>query len=310
MVIETRNGTSGVWFIDAGLMYKAAKEDAQFIQFKKLKRLLCEEFGIPLREVQYFDGAPQIDADRKRHNYLRREGFRVEPYELGRKSIDCPACEHKIETRLQKCVDIALAMSIIAFAAKTTPISYNPIVLSSGDRDFAPVLKKLRDDYDKDVILVAPRRATAGELVALTTKQIWIEDYYSTVAEPWSARIPLRNGSFSSEENRPDEMIPAEHVLSDAKTILKKVWDHERNHEKLFQDRRKGRPWGYMLHNFGMQCARENKISKLQIFLVENKAGQWKGAHGVCLELAKQILPGSEIISDPEGHPYLVQPSF
>src|SRR5438105_4112942 len=100
--------TSGVWFIDGRLIYKAAKEDAQFIQYKKLRDLLENKFNIPLRTVLYFDGAPQTDTDRKRHNYLSREvAFRIKTYELGRKTIACPACQHDIETRPQKCVDIA-----------------------------------------------------------------------------------------------------------------------------------------------------------------------------------------------------------
>ena len=99
MNFGTRKETAGVWFVDGQLVYKAAKEDAQFIQYKKLRTLLEDKFDIPLRSVLYFDGAPQTDADRKRHNYLSREvGFRIKTFELGRKTFDCPKCDHSIET--------------------------------------------------------------------------------------------------------------------------------------------------------------------------------------------------------------------
>jgi hypothetical protein len=45
------------------------------------------------------------------------------------------------------------------------------------------------------------------------------------------------------------------------------------------------------------------------MFLIEKDEGQWKGANGLCLDLAKQIWPASEIINDAGGHPYLVQPT-
>ncbi len=300
------NSNSGAWFIDGRLIYKAAKEDGQFIQFKKLRHLVEHEFKLPLRPAFYFDGAPMTEADKKRHNYLNREvGLRVKSYVLGRKISVCPECHAEIESRPQKCVDIELAISIIEFAMKSDPVSYNPIVLSTGDRDFVPVLEKVRDEYDKDIILIAPRKATAAELVPLTTRQIWIEDHYSSIADRWKTRVAAGDQQTALGEAREESQIPAEEALVEAKRLILRVWDDLQMHEKPFPNGGKGRPWGYMLLNFGRLAEREGKCEKLHAFLVERDDGQQKGANALCLELARQMWPRSEIQTN--GHPHLVR---
>jgi uncharacterized LabA/DUF88 family protein len=248
--MEGQMTTTGVWFIDARLMYKAAKKAGRFIQYKRLRRLIETEFNIPLRDVFYFDSAPQTEKDRKRHKYLEGEvGFRIESYELGRKSTVCPRCSEVTETRLQKCVDIALAMSVVDYATKSSPITYNPIVLSSGDRDFEPVLKRVRNTYDKDIVLISPRKSTAAQLVSLTTRQIWIEDHYSSVTDPWDPQIKT---AIVSEVGKPKvhEGMQADFCRNDAIDIMKNVLNGLQRREKSFFRGRVGVPWGFVLRNF------------------------------------------------------------
>jgi uncharacterized LabA/DUF88 family protein len=305
--MEGQMTTTGVWFIDARLMYKAAKEAGRFIQYKRLRHLIEIEFNISLREVFYFESAAQTERDRKRHKYLEREvGFRIESYELGRKSTVCPRCSEVTETRLQKCVDIALAMSVMDYATKSSPITYNPIVLSSGDRDFEPVLKRVRNTYDKDIVLVAPKKSTAAQLVSLTTRQIWIEDHYSSVTDSWDPPI---KAAMVSEVGKPkvNEGMQADFSPSDAIDIMKSVLNGLQRHEKSFSGGRVGVPWGFVLCNFGKGCAAQHRTEKLRCYLKENN-GIWKGANKRCFDLATRIWKDAEILKDIDGYPYLVRP--
>jgi uncharacterized LabA/DUF88 family protein len=306
---EEQITTAAVWFIDGYSLYKAAKKDGQFIQYKKLRLLLENEFKIPLREVFYFDSAAHNDGARKRHDYLKGQlGFRVETFEPGRKTTKCPHCDEEFQAPIQKCVDIALAQTIWEYATKTSPVSYNPILLSTGDRDFQPVLKKVRDSFDKEIVLVAPKKATAPELVSLTTKQIWIENHYSSVADLWSDRhstTPPANGLGTQQV---DDTTQLDRAQNDAANLMRRVWEGLKRDEKSFSTGHVGRPWGYILFNFGKECAVQSKTEQHQTFLVQSN-GRWKGASARCLELAKQIWHDASILNDENGHAYLVRPA-
>ncbi len=295
-------------FSAPGNIYRTARDDGYFIQFKRLRDLLEHEFAIPIRSAFYYDSAPRTDSDRKRHNYLSREvGFRVKKYELGKKQITCAHCSKEIVLTPQKCVDVAIAMSVMEYATKRDPLTYDPIILSTGDRDFLPVLERVRDRYDKDIILVAYRKSTAGELVAVTTRQIWIEDYYARVADEWRPK-PAPAGQVTSDEAT-EHAAPGAPIVEVMKEILQDEYTNLASYEKDLVGSRKGRPWGFLLNNIGKRCQTHGRRQDVDQFLIEQDTGATKGANGMCLHLARSVWPGCEIVNHDDGYPYLVLPT-
>ena len=78
--------------------------------------------------------------------------------------------------------------------------------------------------------------------------------------DPQTAQV---SGVVLPDEHKVNEMIPAEETLNEAKTKLKEVWYGLARHEKVFPNNRTGRPWGYMLNNFGLLCLRERRLESL-----------------------------------------------
>ena len=72
-----------------------------------------------------------------------------------------------------------------------------------------------------------------------------------------------------------DDARHYELAAHNAMKMMQRMWDELEKYEKHFADGLRGRPWGFMLWNFGRACVLENKTRTLQAYLIE-KHGKWE----------------------------------
>jgi uncharacterized LabA/DUF88 family protein len=189
----------------------SGKPDFQ-IDYRRLPGLLAEEFvrrtelgPVDMVRSHYFGSvAENYDmrdhyAVQRRHAFfseLRAEsGFEVESFSVdyqGRRlrRQDRPADDDY--TPAERCVDIALAATVMRYAM--TPSAVDLVMLVAGDADFVPLLREVRR-LGKRVAMVSIEGACAEELARGDNRLgvrdfdvIWLNDLSGQI-ERWRARL-------------------------------------------------------------------------------------------------------------------------
>ncbi|MEW6266277.1 MAG: NYN domain-containing protein [Thermodesulfobacteriota bacterium] len=105
-------------------------------------------------------GSPQAKDQQRFFSALRRQGVTIRLGTLVKRSRTCPSCGAVQGYRMEKGVDVLLAMDMVSGAIED---KYDVVYLVSCDADFAPVVEYVRV-RGKKVFLVAPKGAKYGSL--------------------------------------------------------------------------------------------------------------------------------------------------
>lgn len=148
-----------VWLIDIGYVTQGSRGRGK-VDYIKTRTFLEKRYNAPC-EAAIFNGVDKhygIDLGLKQFYYnMEKSGFTIKLYEM--------------EGGAQKQVDVAIASYIVYYAMK----GYS-IVLSSGDRDFAPALQ-LAADQGSVVSLITYDFGVHRDLIDLAKEVLHFEDF-------------------------------------------------------------------------------------------------------------------------------------
>lgn len=138
-----------------------------------LSRLLTVSRNVV--QSHYFSSEdPGNPGQVKYHDHLRRKGLIVHTYDLvfREQRLFCPTCGKEAETMCWACgtvltppphkskkIDISFAVTIQQLSQ-----SFDEALLVTGDSDFVPLLKLLRETLGRKVIIAAFREAISYEM--------------------------------------------------------------------------------------------------------------------------------------------------
>lgn len=124
--------------------------------------------------------------------------------------------EDEFEPR-EKCVDIALATNLLYLAA--VPYAYDIALVVIGDRDFVPVLQRVRD-LGKRVAIASIRGACAAELASSRNEArvkdfdpIWLDNLAGEIAYRDGRASPRANGDGARDYADLPELPANEHIV-------------------------------------------------------------------------------------------------
>ncbi|MEK7255511.1 MAG: NYN domain-containing protein [Bacteroidota bacterium] len=212
-------------FIDGTWLYSSLKnlgEDFQ-IDYGKLPKALGKKVGEKLNDpntdivrtflfgsnATNFQDADQDMVTRRRifYDVLREDyGYDVEVYLVDYRGRRLRKKDRHQDDEFypeEKCVDIALASSMLYFAA--LPYVYDIAILVGGDRDFVPVLNKVRQ-LGKRIAIASIHHCCSFELMEGRNLKgvrdfdvIWLEDILddirlTPVMRPLFCKSPLHTG--------------------------------------------------------------------------------------------------------------------
>lgn len=139
-------------------------------------------------QTHYFSSEDIKNAGQvKYHDHLRRNGLVVHTYELvfREQSHYCPACAMAVDAKCQRCgailtlsphkskkIDILFALSILQLAP-----SFDEAILATGDSDFVPLLKLLRESFGRRVVIAAFKDSISYELRINSDEVIELDGY-------------------------------------------------------------------------------------------------------------------------------------
>lgn len=150
-------------FIDGSNFYHNSKEmfgKTPRIDFKRLSELVCNRFGLELKQIRYYNAVPDISDDEKIYyksmeflDGLRKEGIVVKTRKL--KKIK------KLNIKIEKGIDVLIASDMIrkTLVEKECAVC----ILVSGDADFIPSMQIIKASKC-EVIVCSPRVGFSNEL--------------------------------------------------------------------------------------------------------------------------------------------------
>ncbi len=148
-------------FIDAANVFYTQKTLKWRISYKSLKQYFQDECGNNLGKIfvytAYDSGRPQ---QKKFLDMLEINGYTVRTKEVKRIRIAKGVYEWKGD------FDVELAMDVLDCLQK-----FDTAVLLSGDSDFAPVVKRMKEN-NKRVIVMSAKGHISRELIGLSDKYI------------------------------------------------------------------------------------------------------------------------------------------
>lgn len=158
----TKKRTIAYVYIDGANMFYTQKKLGWFIDFKKLKKTLEKNWDI--RQIRYYTGIKENDEKMKTFlHYLDK--IKIQPVTKPLKRI-----RTKNQVIYKSNFDVEMAMDILLERQ-----SYDVCVLLSGDSDFDPLVKKLKD-FGKEVVVYSSRKTLSWELKLATNRYTFLED--------------------------------------------------------------------------------------------------------------------------------------
>jgi uncharacterized LabA/DUF88 family protein len=184
-------------FIDASNIYIPAKERGVKIDLFSLRDVLSKKRLVI--QTHYFTA---VDAKNEKQlrfiRKLRTEGFMVHTTDLlfREKSIYCRLCGQIQKVMCSKCgnavnlpphqskeIDIEIALTLLL-----TANSYDEAILVSGDRDFLPVIKHLRNSLAKRIVIVSYKEGCAYVYDEDSDDIILLESIEKDVSYPYDVK--------------------------------------------------------------------------------------------------------------------------
>ncbi len=144
MVLDKRR--IAIVFVDGNNWYHNVKsliKKPRGLDFEKLGKLICDRFGLDLREVRYYNSVPDIDLGEE--NYYKHMVFLAG---LKRKGVIVNTRKLKVfnsggkKLRIEKGVDVAIAADMIDFCLVDN--NCDVCILLSGDADFLPAMNVIK----------------------------------------------------------------------------------------------------------------------------------------------------------------------
>jgi uncharacterized LabA/DUF88 family protein len=140
------NGKRAIVFVDGNNWYHNVKsliKKPRGLDFEKVGRVVCERFGLDLKEVRYYNSVPDIELGEE--NYYKHMVFLAG---LKRKGIVVNTRKLKVirsmgkKLRVEKGVDVQIASEMIDFSLVRKKCDV--CVLVSGDADFLPAMNVIK----------------------------------------------------------------------------------------------------------------------------------------------------------------------
>ena len=106
--------------------------------------------------------------------------------------LECPSCGLKLVTTENKGVDVSLATDLLLYGlVGPSQGGYDVAILVSGDRDFAPVIKKLNERRPEAIVEVAQFSKLISYELRNTAKAVYLLENYADRFGSWIARPPI-----------------------------------------------------------------------------------------------------------------------
>lgn len=103
--------------------------------------------------------------------------------------LECPSCGLKLVTTENKGVDVSLATDLLLYGlVGPSQGGYDVAILVSGDRDFAPVIKKLNERHPEAVVEVAQFSKLISNELRNTAKAVYPLESHADKFGSWLAR--------------------------------------------------------------------------------------------------------------------------
>ena len=128
-----------------------------------------------LLDIHYYDALPDLPTSALGHfhTFLQQElKIQIHLTNLRTKRKSCPHCGNTFTEDVQKSVDVSLAIDMFRLAPH-----YDQALLVSGDGDFSEVVKLIRGEFGRRVIVVGWRTAIAPQLRTNANEILCLEDY-------------------------------------------------------------------------------------------------------------------------------------
>ena len=164
MVLKN-NKRNAIVFIDGNNWYhnvKSIVKKPRALDFWKLSKLVCDNFGLELSGVRYYNSIPHIDLGEE--NYYKHMVFLAG---LKRKEIVVNTCRLKairdkgVKIWVEKGVDVMIASDMIDLCLVKS--SCDVCILFSGDADFLPAMRLIKNQ-GREVITVSVSRGYSRDL--------------------------------------------------------------------------------------------------------------------------------------------------
>ncbi len=164
MILNSKK-KKAIVFIDGNNWYhnvKSVVKKPRGLDFWKLSKIVCDNFGLELSEVRYYNSIPHIGLGEE--NYykhmvflagLRRKNIVVNTRKL--KSV----VNNGVKLWVEKGVDVMIASDMIDLCLVKS--SCDTCILVSGDADFLPAMKLVKDQ-GREVITTSVSRGYSRDL--------------------------------------------------------------------------------------------------------------------------------------------------
>ncbi len=152
-------------FVDGNNWYHNVKsliKKPRGLDFEKVGRVVCERFGLNLKEVRYYNSVPDIELGEE--NYYKHMVFLAG---LKRKGLIVNTRKLKVirsggkKLRVEKGVDVQIASEMIDFSLVRK--ACDVCILVSGDADFLPAMHVIKGQ-GREVITVSVSRGYSRDL--------------------------------------------------------------------------------------------------------------------------------------------------
>lgn len=174
-------------FIDAG-QFRPASVSARLrlvpgkrFDWDRFGAFLSEIAGTELFDAHYFDGVEGDSATKQAsfHQFLKTVlGFQMHFTHTREKLRSCPECKKQYAEIEQKGVDVNLALAMLKLAYSN---AYDQALLCSGDGDFAPLVRHLRESMGKRVIVLGWMNSIAPALRDAAFRTVILNDHLDKI---------------------------------------------------------------------------------------------------------------------------------
>jgi len=170
-------------FVDAGqfrpnvITSRLNLADDNRFDWIKFRDFLEKSSGSTLFDAHYFDSIDPnfIDRQVSFHQFLRNQlSFQLHFSELKHKERKCPDCGSSYQEIEQKGVDVSLTISMLKLASSN---AYDQALLCTGDGDFAPLVKYIRESLGKRIIVFGWASGVSPALRNAAYKTITLNEF-------------------------------------------------------------------------------------------------------------------------------------
>lgn len=273
------------------------------INYRALSNALERTEDCKIEEFRFYASSSTREGILKFQALLGHQGIQVITFRGGKKTEKCPHCLGTYQKDVQKECDIVMSLDLWDMAVK----KYNPLCLLTGDRDFVPLVARIRERFDKEVIIICNRGSLSPELAGVASKVLLLEDLLPEI-------------QYHKVAPRPDRTIPTvdppiyPQVRTDAQawkhTFLQKVVEFCR--DRVVDDQVHGPrvAWGLILHEACKKLVYLGFSPESCPLLYAEANGRTKCSSRACRDLVESALGKTEIVPLEDGHPWLLVGHF